>query len=274
MEQKLIFLDIDGTLTLPGSFTPPDSALAAIRAAQRKGHKVFLCTGRNYTMLSPLLKYGFDGVIGSAGGYIRYGEQVVYDHPMTEDQRDRIVRLLRGSGVLCVLEAKDAVFGDDLLSGFLAEQGMDNSEILRWKATRTGELRGRSWEEYDGRPVYKACFRCQSESQLTEARKALEGEFSFCIQSEPGASQVNGELINRAFNKGTGILRICQHLGVDIRDTYGFGDSMNDLEMIQMAGVGVCMENGNARLKTFADYICPPVEQDGLAKAFDHLGLA
>ena len=53
MKEKWIFLDIDGTLTSPGSNVPPDSALEAIRAAQAKGHKVLLCTGRNLAMLSP-----------------------------------------------------------------------------------------------------------------------------------------------------------------------------------------------------------------------------
>ena len=35
-------------------------------------------------MLMPLLKYGFDGVVASSGGYIRCGEEVIYDCPMTE----------------------------------------------------------------------------------------------------------------------------------------------------------------------------------------------
>ena len=59
---KLIFLDIDGTLTQPGENTPPDSAVEAIKKAQARGNKVFLCTGRNPDMLKPLLRYGFDGV--------------------------------------------------------------------------------------------------------------------------------------------------------------------------------------------------------------------
>ena len=42
MKSKLIFLDIDGTLTSPGSNIPPASALDAIRSAQKAGHKVFL----------------------------------------------------------------------------------------------------------------------------------------------------------------------------------------------------------------------------------------
>ena len=67
MKPKAIFLDIDGTLTEPGTNVPPASALEAIRRAQEAGNYVFLCTGRNYAMLSPLLKYGFDGVVASSG---------------------------------------------------------------------------------------------------------------------------------------------------------------------------------------------------------------
>ena len=81
---KLIFVDIDGTLTRPGENTPPESALKAIKGAQEKGNKVFLCTGRNLDMLRPLLKYDFDGVVGSSGGYVTVGDEVLYDCPMTD----------------------------------------------------------------------------------------------------------------------------------------------------------------------------------------------
>ena len=45
MRKKLIFIDIDGTLTEPGSNVPPESALEVIRSAQANGHKVFMWTG-------------------------------------------------------------------------------------------------------------------------------------------------------------------------------------------------------------------------------------
>ena len=38
---KLIFLDIDGTLTEAGTNTPPDSAVRAMEQARKKGHKLF-----------------------------------------------------------------------------------------------------------------------------------------------------------------------------------------------------------------------------------------
>ena len=58
-----------------------------------------------------------------------------------------------------------------------------------------------------------------------------------------------------------------------MEQTYGFGDSMNDLEMIRTVGVSVCMENGAAALKEISDVVCPSVEEDGLEKAFIQLGL-
>jgi hydroxymethylpyrimidine pyrophosphatase-like HAD family hydrolase len=51
MAEKLIFLDIDGTLTEAGSNVPPDSALKAMELAKAAGNKIFLCTGRNVGML-------------------------------------------------------------------------------------------------------------------------------------------------------------------------------------------------------------------------------
>ena len=128
---KLIFLDIDGTLTVPGENTPPESALEAIRAAQRKGNKVFLCTGRNMDMLSPLLKYGFDGVIASSGGYVMLGEEVLYDCPMTQQQRDTALESLHLHGVFCTIEALGGSGGDENMDAFLKDQPEGNSEIER-----------------------------------------------------------------------------------------------------------------------------------------------
>lgn len=273
MSKKLIFLDIDGTLTVAGSNVPPQSALDAIRAAQRKGNEVFLCTGRNLAMLSPLLQYGFDGLVASAGGYVEYKGKALFDCPMTAAQRQLALDTLHGSGVFCTIEARDATYGDENLSDILSTTDNTNSEIQRWRAALAEKLSIRPMAQYDGRPIYKVVFMCRDEAQLDAAKAALEKDFNFCYQVAPKVSCQNGELINRAFDKGRGIKRICEYLSVPISDTYGFGDSMNDLEMIQTVGTGVVMENGNESLKPLADYICPSAENDGIAKAFAHLGL-
>ena len=81
--------------------------------------------------------------------------------------------------------------------------------------------------QYDGSPIYKVVIMCQKDSQLDEARKLLSKDFDFVIQEVKAYSCLNGELINKKFNKGLGVKIIAEKFGVDIKDTFGFGDSWN-----------------------------------------------
>ena len=273
MSRKLIFLDIDGTLTQAGTNTPPPSAMEAVRRAQAKGHLVFLCTGRNPDMLSPVLKLGFDGAVACGGGYIFAGDRVLFDCPMEPEQLETGLTLLRENGVFRTIEAKDATWGDEDLGEFLAQAGEGNSELVRWRKALAEQLNIRPMGEYDGRQIYKIVFMCRTADQLEPARKALEKDYQFVVQDVAAHHCLNGELVNRKFDKGRGVTIVAEAFGVDIADTYGFGDSMNDLEMIETVGHSVCMANGSPMLKEKSEMVCPAVEEDGLYRAFEQLGL-
>ena len=273
MDRKLIFVDIDGTLTPPGSNTPPESALWAIRRAREKGNPVFLCTGRNRGMLAPVLAYGFDGAVASAGGYVFVGDRVLFSCPMTPEQFETGMRLLGQTGVFRTIEGVDATFGDEDLSAFVQHAGDGNSELIRWRKALADQLNIQPMSAYDGCPVYKIVFMCRDMEQLKPAREALEKDFRFVVQDVPARGCLNGELINRRFDKGQGVRLVARTLGIPLSDTVGFGDSMNDLEMIQTVGTSVCMESGSPTLKAQSDLVCPAVQDDGLKWAFEKLGL-
>ena len=273
MNRKIIFLDIDGTLTSPGSNTPPDSAMTAVRKAQANGHKVFLCTGRNPAMLAPVLALGFDGAVAGAGGYVFTKDEVLFDCPMKKEDFETGMRLLKENGVFRTIEARDKTWGDEDLGDFLANAGEGNSELIRWRKALAEQLNILPMGEYDGSPIYKIVFMCKEAKQLEPAREALEKEYNFVVQDVAAHSCLNGELINRKFDKGRGVRIIAEAFGAGIEDTIGFGDSMNDLEMIETVGTSVCMDNGSPALKAKSDIVCPAVEEDGLYKAFEQLGL-
>lgn len=247
--------------------------MRAVKEAQAKGHLVFLCTGRNPAMLEPVLKLGFDGAVAAAGGYVFMGDKVLFDCPMSAEQLETGMRLLKENGVFRTIEAKDATWGDEDLGDYLAGAGEGNSELVRWRKALAEELNILPMREYDGRPVYKIVFMCDRAEQLEPARSALEKDFKFVVQELKAHSCLNGELINRSFDKGRGVRTVAEACGVPIEDTYGFGDSMNDLEMIETVGTSVCMANGSEKLKEMSDLVCPAVEDDGLEKAFRELGL-
>src|SRR5699024_2597522 len=93
------------------------------------------------------------------------------------------------------------------------------------------------------------------------------------ILHDLGNTNLNGEIISKTDNKGTGIKHAIEYLQMDIKDTIGFGDSMNDYDMIQTVDCGVVMENGSLELKKIADQICLSVENDGVYDEFIKLGL-
>jgi len=287
MDKKLIFVDVDGTLLPPGTMVPPNSALEAIHAAQQNGHQVFLCTGRNRALAEPLLSFGLDGLIASAGAYIEYcepnttnavrerkpRERVLLDHPMSSELRDHILEALHAAGAHCMLETKDNAYGEPKILESLYRLG-DNSETIRWKKTSFRPI-----SEYDGSPVYTIPFACPSQERLAVAQQQLANECLVCLydffDDDPNATQtwLNGEVFCLSCDKGTGVQCICDYLGVPIQQTVGFGDSMNDYAMMRTVATSVCMDNGCDELKAISTMTCPAVQQDGLAAGFQRLHL-
>ena len=62
-------------------------------------------------------------------------------------------------------------------------------------------------------------------------------------------------------------------MGADLKDTFAFGDSRNDLEMLEAAGVAVVMGNGSKEAKEAADYVTTDLDEDGIWNACKHFGL-
>lgn len=270
MEQKVIFLDIDGTLTEPGKNEVPESAIWAIAQAKKQGHLVFLCTGRSYGMLLPLLEYGFDGIIASAGGYIECCGQVINDCPMTEQQRRNAVELFRENGVFQTLECMDGSYADEGFKEFLRSHAGEgkNSELLRWREQIEKSLHVLPMKAYRGQPVYKIILVCTSWEQLVKPQAVLASDFVFSMAGEDAYGFIHGEIINRKFHKGKAVALVCERLHVPLCRSVAIGDSINDMEMLETAGLGICMRNGSEELKKIADDICPSVQEDGILHAF------
>ncbi len=270
MEQKIIFLDIDGTLTEPGHNEPPESAIWAVKKAQEEGNYVVLCTGRNYAMLSPLLSYGFDGVVASSGGYIECQGEVVYDCPMTEQQQQSVLGVLEENGVYRTVECMEGSYTDEGFKDFLRSHVGEgsNSELLRWREQIEASLNILPMKEYKGQPVYKVVVMSPSMGQLEQPQKLLAEDFAFCIQDGDMGGFINGEVVNRKFDKGKAVERVCRYFGLPVQNSVAIGDSMNDREMLEAAGLSICMENGSEGLKKLADDICPSVKEHGIREAF------
>ena len=93
-------------------------------------------------MLSPLLPYGFDGVVSCAGGCIEYGGKMIYDCPMTPAQQAKALDVFQRNGVYRTIGSRYRTYTDEGFKEFLAENAGSkaNSELLRWRVQIESEL--------------------------------------------------------------------------------------------------------------------------------------
>ena len=127
----------------------------------------------------------------------------------------------------------------------------------------------------EGDPVYKIIFLAESYAQVEQVARRLNAAATLVYFSSlfPGIPSFTGEISNLNINKSTALTRVCQYLGVDTDDCIAFGDSMNDVEILQAAGIGIAMGNADACVKEIADQVCESCDEDGIAKALAKMNL-
>lgn len=103
-----------------------------------------------------------------------------------------------------------------------------------------------------------------------EIRRQVREALSACPDILITASlPYNLEINHKDATKGNALLKLAEHLGILRDQTMAFGDGENDKTMIEAAGVGVVMANGDETLKRFAKYITKGNDQDGVAEAIE-----
>ena len=83
----------------------------------------------------------------------------------------------------------------------------------------------------------------------------------------------SGEVTLNGVNKGSTILQLLDRLGLHAASAIGIGDSSNDIEMLQVCGVGIAMGNATDAVKAHADEVTTSVQDDGVWNAFRRQGL-
>lgn len=272
---KYIFLDVDGTLCMP-SVDVSELTRYAIQQARENGHKVFICSGRNKAGLSEVMKIGFDGMVASAGGYIEVEGHKIYDCFLDNKTVAKARRVFDQAHVYYDLEATDKTYQSHEMQQLFAFGTIPekmNSEMQRLMAQHKERFASHDLEEYDGSdPIHKICFIAKDLKDLEEPKRELSDQFRFVVHDIFDTDTINGEIIDLRVDKGKGIQRVLHYDHGDMKDTLGFGDSMNDLEMIQACHIGVVMGNGSPELKTYANLVCESVEGEGIYHEFIRQG--
>ena len=90
-------------------------------------------------------------------------------------------------------------------------------------------------------------------------------------RNHPAAGMQNADVNAPGRNKARGLQILASALGIDLSHAIAFGDSHNDLEMLQAVGTPVAMQGAAADVKDSAIRIAPPNSQDGVLQVLDEV---
>ena len=250
----ILFFDIDGTLWDYKNYIP-ESTKEGIRRAKRNGHKCFINTGRARSFVSnkELLGIGFDGIVSACGCMIEYEGKTIYNRLIDREDAIRTVETTQRYGFKSILEGPEYLYMDR--KDF--EGDMYGEKVMSEMGDR---LRGitDNWGKWQMNKLSCATTGCDAKSCFEE----LDDLYDFMIHN---ADVV--EMVPKGFNKGTGIEKVCEMLSEDVKNTFAFGDSINDMEMIQTAGTGIAMGRCAVEIANIADFVTTHLEDDGIWNA-------
>ena len=64
-------------------------------------------------------------------------------------------------------------------------------------------------------------------------------------------------------SKAAALRRVAEHYGVPMERVMAIGDAVNDVSMLQAAGVAVAMDNAHPAVKQAADWVAPATTTTG-----------
>jgi len=271
MKTKYLFLDIDGTL-VNFDGTMPLSTEKALKAAQKNGHKLILCTGRGCGQIYPWLlkKIAFDGIISSSGARVQYGGELVCARIFTKKQLKHLSECFDKTGASALVHFADCIGATEKHIAGFHKQYTELGFTDEAREALLGSVRILDSLEVDG--IERLAY-CGSSLGLDDMRAFVGDEFIIDVFSLQGMPETGGELNLAGVTKASGIEALIKHIGADMADTIAFGDNWNDITMIRGAAYSVLMGNAPEAMKHEADYVTAHISDDGIMKAFLHLGL-
>lgn len=250
--KKIFFFDIDGTIvdSSRNLFEVSDKTKYAFKELMKDNY-VLIASGRckglldeNITRLNP------NGYVLCNGSYAEVNGETVFKKTFSVKEVNEIKRITKQLGGFYIAETLDELFvesvDDPLLGKFLSG----------WKKSNEGFIENP--EVCEGIHIFMVGFK--DEETVNKAKELLS--------SIAGVDRhywfLSHDINIKGIDKGYGCKKVIEALNVDLKDTYAFGDGINDLQMMQSVGHPVLMKNASPVMKEYDFEMTDDVLEDGV----------
>lgn len=261
MYKGAVFFDYDGTLSdeREGIYFPTEKTCAAIKKLRANGYLAILASGRS-RCYAPESVIEFDGMITANGAYTFVGDNIISEVCFGTDLLADIINYCDEHDINYAFECCECSYAKNVREKHFKEV-IDNFNIPE-----------SIFVPLDGIPeagINKAFVTYADHSDGAGLDAALGGRISvyphrFCMSADVNLSGVT---------KATGVEAIVNYFGIDINNTYAFGDGTNDYDMLAAVGHGIAMKAHAECLDEVAEKIAPSVAEEGVSRTLEAYGL-
>ena len=253
---RIIFFDIDGTLVDPATGRIPEKTREALLRLHEKGILLCIATGRPPATLPDLTGLPFDALCTFNGSLCYTRETTIHSTPLPRSAVDKILENTAAIGRPVSVAVRSR----------LVANGWDR-DLADYYRLASAELTvAPDFDAVCREDVYQimvGCRPCEHASLIRDTE-----DVKLAVSWERAA-----DVIPASGGKGVAIGKILAHFGLSPAQAMAFGDSYNDIEMLQAVGTGVAMGNAAPKLKELADDICGPVSENGIYRYCEEHGL-
>lgn len=253
---KIIFFDIDGTLLdhTTGKISPKTQE--ALKKLREEGILLCIATGRSPIVFPDFGDAHFDAFCAFNGSLCFTQEEMIYSNPIPQESVNQVLENAESIGRPVSVATRNR----------MAANGWD-TDLADYYTLANLELTPS--EDFDAvrrEKVYQIMLGCR-ESDHEAILRGTEG-IKAAVSWERAV-----DIIPASSGKGVSIAKILEYFNLERSQAMAFGDSYNDMEMLQAVGIGVAMGNAPDALKAIADDVCGTVSQDGIYHYCVHHGL-
>lgn len=259
----VVFFDYDFT-TIDATeqiLSATSKTIESLNRLEENGYLTMLCSGRSKRFLEEDIDK-FQGVITCNGAYAQVGEDVIRDEHISESLLRDIVNEYLPQRVSIHLETQDVTYCacnyPEIYETFLNRLDLPKEWFALWK------------EEYFQKHITKVVMYHEEERVFSDFQKKYSDQFQSVI---PFEGEPFFDITLKGVTKGEAIRQILELYGIDRKDSYAFGDSDNDVEMLKAVGTGIVMAKHSVKAGKAATMFTGTVKEEGITQALEKLGL-
>ncbi len=259
---KALFTDLDGTL-FDDEKNISSKNMRALERIKTDGKMVTLCSGRQIDYVRRINdKIGSNDYVIASNGAIIYdckNKEILFSAFLPEERCKYLIEYGNNHNFLVRVDTPYIRYLNDISRAVSTEIELDDN--LDKFLTQN--------------EVIQLTFCSEKKEDLDEIISYIENDCYDIHIANKFFSKINNykywaiNILNNSASKGNAMMGLCKYLKIDLNDVVAIGDDLNDISMIQAAGMGVAMSNAVEEVRLKSNFVTLNNNESGVAFVID-----